>query len=72
MTTFIFNLIITFFLLVTTTLLISYCKRRQSRTSHGLTGMCHESGGTMCGGCGSQLQNYGNKKEPGSCVKPQK
>ncbi|MCP4337941.1 MAG: hypothetical protein GY799_03455 [Desulfobulbaceae bacterium] len=55
MLTFIFTLAITFSLLLVTVVLLSYCKRRQNKTSHGLTGMCHESGGTMCGCCSSQL-----------------
>lgn len=56
-TTFIITLIIAFFLMLTMGLLVNYCKRRQSRTSHGLTGMCHQTGGTMCGSCSSQLQD---------------
>ncbi|MBW1635750.1 MAG: hypothetical protein JRJ68_05680 [Deltaproteobacteria bacterium] len=54
--TFTVVLAITFPLLLATALLINYCKRRQHRTSHGLTGMCHKSGGTMCSSCSSQLQ----------------
>ncbi len=46
-----------FFLILATALIISFCKRKQNRTRHGLTGMCHRSGGTMCGSCTSQLQN---------------
>ncbi len=65
MITFLFTLGITFSLLLVTVILISYCKRRQNRTRHGLTGMCHESGGTMCGCCSSQLlgQSSENKKK---------
>jgi preprotein translocase subunit SecG len=58
MATFILTLTITFSLLLITVVLLSYCKRRQNRTSHGLTGMCHESGGTMCGCCSSQLLKH--------------
>ena len=47
---------ISFLLILFTAILISYCKRRQSRTRHGLTGICHQSGGTMCNNCSSQLQ----------------
>ncbi len=55
MMTFIITFSMTFSLLLATVVLISYCKRRQNRTSHGLTGMCHESGDTMCGCCSSRL-----------------
>jgi hypothetical protein len=55
MLNFIFTLAITFSLLLVIVVLLSYCKRRQNKTSHGLTGMCHESGGSMCGCCSSQL-----------------
>jgi hypothetical protein len=55
MMTFILTLTITLSLLLLAALFLSYCKRRQNRTSHGLTGMCHESGGAMCGCCGAQL-----------------
>ena len=61
MTDLILTVSITFLLILFTAVLISYCKRRQSRTRHGLTGMCHQSGGTMCNTCGSQLQ----KDDPG-------
>lgn len=63
LTPFIVTLLFTFCGFVVTALLISYCKRRQNRTRHGLTGMCHKSGGTMCGSCSSQL-HPGEKKDP--------
>jgi len=31
--------------------LFIFCRRRLHRTRHGLSGMCHESGGTMCPSC---------------------
>ncbi len=52
---------ITFFLILFIAVLISFCKRRQNRTRHGLTGMCHRDGGTMCNTCGSQLQDRTDK-----------
>jgi hypothetical protein len=55
MITFIFSLLLTFSLILAPALLISYCKRRQARTSHGLTGMCHKSGGTMGSCCSAKL-----------------
>jgi hypothetical protein len=73
MATFILTLTITFSLLLITAVLLSYCKRRQNRTSHGLTGMCHETGGTMCGCCGSQLRKNSETAEKTSgCPKPPK
>lgn len=56
MTTFILTLIISFGLLLAAMLTLSYCKRRQSRTKHGLTGMCHQTGGAMCSSCSDKLQ----------------
>jgi len=48
-------IILTFSLLLFTAILISYCKRHQNKTPHGLTGMCHKSGGTMCSSCSSKI-----------------
>ncbi len=61
-TTFLIILAISFSLMLSTAALISYCKRRQNRTPHGLTGMCHQTGGTMCGTCSSQLHDTIPKK----------
>jgi preprotein translocase subunit SecG len=61
MTIFILTLAITFSLLLLTAVLISYCKRRQNRTSHGLTGMCHKSGGAMSSCCSAQFLNHAAK-----------
>jgi hypothetical protein len=73
MTTFLITFSITFSLLLATVVLISFCKRRQNRTSHGLTGMCHESGGTMCGCCSSQLLAQASKtRKTLPCPTPQK
>ncbi len=55
MTHFFLILLITFSLVLLTATLISYTKQRQARTKHGLTGMCHETGGEMCGCCSSKL-----------------
>ena len=47
-------------------LIINFAKRSTRRTSHGLTGMCHESGGTMCSSCTSQMTGKSNcSKMPG-------
>jgi len=31
--------------------LLIFCRRRLRRSRHGLTGMCHDTGGTMCPSC---------------------
>ena len=60
---------LTFSLILFTAVLISYCKRRQSKTPHGLTGMCHQSGGTMCSSCSSKIKNgTQDKKEKNSSI----
>ncbi|MFW2366392.1 MAG: hypothetical protein ACN4GW_08240 [Desulforhopalus sp.] len=66
---FFFYMVISFLLLLVVVKLISYCKRRQSRTSHGLTGMCHETGGTMCSSCSSHLQPDPLKVQAVTCKK---
>lgn len=35
--------------------LLIFCRRRAARTRHGLTGMCHSTGGTMCASCSESL-----------------
>lgn len=54
---FILSLVVAFFLFLATAVLISYCKKREGRTRHGLTGMCHQSGGQMCSSCSSQIES---------------
>ncbi|MDH4317867.1 MAG: hypothetical protein OEV64_05710 [Desulfobulbaceae bacterium] len=44
------------FLLTTTTLLgcgllINYCRKKMRQTGHGLTAMCHKTGGKICTSC---------------------
>ena len=56
------TLIITFVVISLMAFLINYCRRRLRKTPHGLTGMCHKSGGTMCSSCQDHIQ----KDEPGS------
>jgi hypothetical protein len=51
MVTFAMTLLITFMVIVAAILWLSYCKRHQRHGKHGLTGMCHESGGTVCSSC---------------------
>ncbi|KJS01961.1 MAG: hypothetical protein VR65_07175 [Desulfobulbaceae bacterium BRH_c16a] len=72
MTTFILTLAISFIFLLAAGGIVSFCKQRYSTTRHGLTGMCHETGGAMCGSCSSQILNY--QAKPGQlpgCRKPE-
>lgn len=55
METFILLLSITFFSILATALIVSFCKKRQARTNHGLTGMCHKSGGEMGTCCSAKM-----------------
>ena len=54
------NLLITILLTVPlflgAALIFNYCRRRAARTNHGLTSMCHNSGGEMCCSCSDALQ----------------
>ena len=42
-------------------LVINFSKRRQRKSPHGLTGMCHKSGGVACRACAESM-----RKEDGS------
>jgi len=48
MTTFITTAIVTFVIFTIAVLTINYCKKRAASNKHGLTGMCHRSGGASC------------------------
>jgi hypothetical protein len=62
MMTFFLTLIISFGLLLVAIFTLSYCKRRQSATKHGLTGMCHKTGGAMCSSCSDKLADFQKKR----------
>ena len=70
MITFILTLTITFVLLPTIGFFIGFSKRRQRQTNHGLTGMCHETGGEMCGCCSSSLLNVRTQTRQSCCDRP--
>ena len=57
---FLITLIATIVLFIGAALVVNYCRRRAARTRHPLTAMCHQTGGSMCGSCGSTLL----QKEP--------
>jgi len=52
----ILTLIISFAAFVIIALFLNYCRRRLRKTPHGLTGMCHRNGGTMCSSCQDQTR----------------
>ncbi len=54
---FLLTLLATFFFITTVALLINFCKKKLRKTPHGLTGMCHNSGGAMCSGCSEKIKN---------------
>lgn len=56
MKTFLLLIMFTFPLLLIVACMISSSRRKLRRTKHGLTGMCHSSGGTMCCSCTAQLK----------------
>lgn len=66
MTTFLFTLLLSFVVVVAVMFLVSYCKGRRSG-KHGLTGMCHKSGGAACCSCSEagQALPRGGAKIPG-------
>ncbi len=57
---FILTACIAFITIVAYALLINWSKRRLRKTPHGLTGMCHKSGGTVCSSCAEQVKKGGN------------
>ncbi|MBE0582286.1 MAG: hypothetical protein IH612_00830 [Desulfofustis sp.] len=64
MTLFLTTLLLTVPLLIGAALLINFCRRRVGRTRHGLTGMCHQSGGRMCGCCSASLHSQTDRRTP--------
>lgn len=57
MTTFLILFTISFSFLLLCLLILSYAKRKQNATRHHLTGICHETGSTMCCSCSQAMQN---------------
>lgn len=55
MKTFLLLIMITFPLLLIVACMISHSRRKLLRTRHGLTGMCHNTGGRMCCSCTAVL-----------------
>jgi hypothetical protein len=70
MTLFATTLFLTFVVVVAAMLWLSYCKRRQRHGKHGLTGMCHESGGTVCNSCAvTDARSQGSCRGQGQATK---
>ena len=71
MSLFITTLIFTLILFSGAALMINFCRKNAARTRHGLTSMCHQSGGAMCGSCASALQKkIEPKQETSARLKP--
>ena len=51
-----------FMVILVAALVINFSKRRQRKSPHGLTGMCHRSGGVACGSCAEQVRKEGGLK----------
>lgn len=51
MSQFLLTFAIAFFTILLFALLLNYCRRKLRKTQHGLTGMCHKSGGLTCSSC---------------------
>ncbi|CAK8725633.1 DUF539 domain-containing protein [Candidatus Electrothrix laxa] len=47
---------VSFMVILVAALIINFSKRRQRKSPHGLTGMCHKSGGVVCGSCGEGVR----------------
>jgi hypothetical protein len=48
------TLVIAFAVILIFVYLFTFCRRRLRKTPHGLTGMCHRDGGTICSSCRDQ------------------
>lgn len=51
MKTFLITLFFTFVAFVLTATIVNFCRKKLQKSKHGLTGMCHRSGGAACSGC---------------------
>jgi len=44
-------------------LLINFCRRRLARTPHGLSGICHQTGGEVCNTCSEKMKDENEPAE---------
>lgn len=56
------TMIIAFITFAAIALFINHCRRRLRKTPHGLTGMCHQNGGSMCSSCQDQMGEMKGKE----------
>lgn len=56
MKTFLLTVGINFIVILVAALIINFSKRRQRKSPHGLTGMCHRTGGEVCSSCAEQVR----------------
>ena len=61
METFFLTLMITSIVFVLVGFLINFCRRRLAKTPHGLSGMCHQTGGEICASCAERPENANDK-----------
>ncbi len=61
MQTFLLTMLITIVVVAAFILLLNFCRRRLSKTPHGLTGICHKDGGRLCSSCTDTLSNQDKK-----------
>jgi hypothetical protein len=60
---FLLTLGISFVVLLVAGLVINFTKRRQQKSPHGLTGMCHRTGGVACGSCGERRKENDSNRD---------
>ena len=60
---------ISFLVIAGCALLINFSKRRQQKSPHGLTGMCHRTGGVVCSSCNKNKSNK-RPRPKGRGIKP--
>lgn len=56
---------ISFLVILAVAVLINFSKRRQRKTPHGLSGMCHKTGGEVCSSCAEQVRKGDDSKHQG-------
>ena len=64
MKTLILTFLITALTLILVGQLITFCRKKLSKTPHGLSGMCHRQGSEVCASCAETAE-----KEPRSTTK---
>ena len=72
MSAYLFIFISTFVTIIGCALLVNYSKKRLQRSRHGLTGMCHKTGGAMCCSCADHLPKSGTSPVAKSCATDEK